>query len=116
MLTVLNHDAVSRSITFALLVGFTAATPDVQQPTDPFNSWATAGVTALALALALLGLFIRGDIVPRSIYENQLSANSDLRQALKDLTATIAKQTDIEGQRLEWEKEQATHRRRREVD
>lgn len=73
------------------------------------DQFVAASSTALGLALLMLFLFIRGDIVPGRLTES-------LRLTVERLAAAIESRNKLDEARLSWEKEQFVHRERRAGD
>lgn len=60
-----------------------------------------AGSTALGLALLMLAMFIRGDIVPGSVYREQHEESKVLRQAIDRLASAMEIRNRVDEKLLE---------------
>jgi hypothetical protein len=55
-----------------------------------------AGVTTLGLALGMLGLFIRGAIVPGKHLDRSEASNAELRLGVKEMAAALDRRNEID--------------------
>lgn len=54
-----------------------------------FDQFFAAGSTALGLALLMLGLFVRGDIVPGAVFQEQARHLDKMRETVERLAGAM---------------------------